>query len=786
MRPLSTVLSRLRRDTRKDGRLEPDGWARRNQLAEALDTISDGFALLDREDRFVLINANFRTMYSSVADALVPGARYRDFVERLAMTGEVPEAAGRIEAFVQERIDALHDLGRHLEYRTLRGRWIRLANFHTADGGTVCVRTDITELRSREQALQESEERFRRLSEITHEAVLILENGIILDFNSALVSLTGYAPEDLKGKSTLELLAPEFRDFAAERIATRDERPYEAIGLRADGSRLPVELNFRHVTHDGEVLRVVSVRDLRERRQAEQAIRDNEARMRAIVEAALDAIVTIDASGAILEFNSAAERIFGYRREEVLGKPVGDTIVPPAQREAHRTGMARYLATNAPRLIGQRNELDALRADGSTFPAELTMTELKLGERQLFTAFIRDLTEARRLEQEMGQQRERLHQSEKLGALGSLLAGVAHELNNPLSVVVAQATLLEETATDEKIAARGVRIRNAAERCAKIVRTFLAMARQRPQQRKLVRIGETVADALGLLSYGLRTSSISVSCDLPEDLPEIWADGDQVNQVLTNLIVNAQQAMADIPGERRLVIAARHEPDAALVRIEVRDSGIGVAPTIRPRIFDPFFTTKPTGIGTGVGLSVCHGIVTSHGGAITVDDAPEGGARFVVELPVGAPDAAPAPAAEPASPAAAADRRVLVVDDEAEIASTLAEILVLDGLAVDVAESGEAALHRIASRSYDAILSDLRMPGLDGPALYGRLDRERPDLARRMIIVTGDTLNPAAQTFLARSGLPCLEKPFDPADVRRVVGEVLASRDHQCEPGTNM
>ena len=773
MRPLSRLFARPRSEAGAPADVTQAARGQA-QLAEALDTISDGFALLDRDDRFVLVNANFRAIYSDVADALVPGARYRDFVERLVMTGEVPEAVGRTEAFVQERLDALHDSGRPLEYRSVRGRWIRLANFHTADGGTVCVRTDITELKRRERALQESEERFRRLSEITYEAVLILEHGIIVDFNSALVALTGYAPEELKGKSTLELLAPEYRDFAAERIATRDERPYEAIGLRKDSSQLPVELNFRHVTHDGEVLRVVSVRDLRERRQAEQAVRDNEARMRAIVETALDAIITVDAAGVILEWNSAAERIFGYRREDVLGKPARDTIVPPALREQHQAGMARYLATSTPRLIGQRNELEAMRADGSTFPAELTMAELKVGERQLFTAFIRDLTGAKRLEREMGVQRDRLHQSEKLGALGSLLAGVAHELNNPLSVVVAQATLLEETAPDDKVAARGKRIRNAAERCAKIVRTFLAMARQRPQQRSAVRLGETVADAVGLLSYSLRTSSIAVSCEVPEDLPVVWADGDQVNQVLTNLIVNAQQAMIDIPGERRLVIAARHEPVAPTVRIEVRDTGPGVPPEIRSRIFDPFFTTKPTGIGTGVGLSVCHGIVASHGGTITVDGAPEGGACFVVELPIGVPDTAHLPPAEAAPAAAPADRRVLVVDDEEEISSTLAEILALDGLAVDVAESGEAALSRIASRSYDVILSDLRMPGLDGPALYRRLDLERPALARRMIIVTGDTLNPAAQSFLAESGLPCLEKPFDPADVRRIVGQVLA------------
>ncbi len=741
-------------------------------IASAIETISDGFALLDAEHRFLLVNSKFRELFGVPEAVLRVGAPYADFVRALAVADAVPETD--VEAFVAERMARLASPDEPFERRLPNGRWLRIADYRTEDGGVVCVRTDVTGRVLREQALAESEERFRRLSEITFEAVLILQDGKIVDHNHALAELTGYRPDELIGMSTLELLAPEFRDFARERIVNRDERSYEAVGLRKDGTRIPVELHFRHVERRGETLRVVAVRDVSDRHRVELALAEHEARTRAIVDAALDAIVTVDDASAIVEFNPAAERVFGHARADVLGRLVGDTLVPPHHRAAHHAGFARYLETGERQILGRRIEIEAMRADGAVFPVELTMTELKLGGRRLFTAFIRDLTEAKRLEQEMVQQRERIYQSEKLGALGSLLAGVAHELNNPLSVVLAQAMLLEELAKDEAARSRAERIRAAAERCAKIVHSFLAMARQRPPQRVAAHIDALVVDTLELVNYGLRAAGIEIERDIPSDLPAIRGDPDQLVQVLTNLMINAQQALQQISGRRRLRIAARYEPDAAAIRLDVDDNGPGVPEEIRGRIFDPFYTTKPVGLGTGVGLSVCHGIVASHGGTITVGDTPGGGARFTVRLPLGSlqPEETPAPAVATLGQR----RRLLVVDDEPEIVATVVEILEAEGHLVDTASSGTAALRRVAEADYDLILSDLRMPDLDGPALFERLRLEQPALAGRMIVVTGDTLTADARIFLEKTGLPCLEKPFSPLEVRRIVSEALSVR----------
>jgi two-component system NtrC family sensor kinase len=228
---------------------------------------------------------------------------------------------------------------------------------------------------------------------------------------------------------------------------------------------------------------------------------------------------------------------------------------------------------------------------------------------------------------ELTRQRESSYQREKLAALGSLLAGVAHELNNPLSVVVARAVMLEEQGYPASQAA-ALKIRTAAERCARIVRTFLAMARQQPPERGPVAINDVVTAALDMTVYTVRTSGIEVALDLAKDIPPILADADQLHQVLLNLIVNAQQLLQDRPGPRRIRVASRYDPDTRVIHIAVADNGPGIPEHLRARVFEPYFTTKPTGQGTGMGLAVSHGIVEAHGGTLRLDCPEMGGSRI--------------------------------------------------------------------------------------------------------------------------------------------------------------
>ena len=391
-----------------------------------------------------------------------------------------------------------------------------------------------------------------------------------------------------------------------------------------------------------------------------------------------------------------------------------------------------------------------------------------------------NITDRVRTERELQRQREKVYQNEKLSALGSLLAGVSHELNNPLSVVIGQAALLETLAGDSEIAERAVKVRTAADRCAKIVKTFLSMARQRPAARRSIQMNALVGEVLDLVAHQLSTTDVTITCDLATDLPAVAGDSDQLSHVLLNLFINAQQAMMETPLPRRLRISTAYLPAGRQVRIKVRDSGPGVPDDIRSRIFDPFFTTKPVGQGTGIGLSVCHGMVSAHGGSISVDEAPDGGAVFTVLLPAAeTPEDREGNLQPVAAPAAApAGHRVLVIDDEPDITGFLVEILEASGHRVEVAGSGRAALQRLDNADYDAIICDLRMPLLDGPGLFQALKAVKPHLLERVIFATGDLLNEQTDRFLKESGRPCVEKPFLPAQIRDLV-EKVAGRGKQ-------
>jgi two-component system, sensor histidine kinase and response regulator len=381
----------------------------------------------------------------------------------------------------------------------------------------------------------------------------------------------------------------------------------------------------------------------------------------------------------------------------------------------------------------------------------------------------------RSLEAIVRERTDRLLQSEKIATMGSLLAGVAHELNNPLAVVLGQAHLLRESTEEPRIAATVEKIMTGADRCVRIVRNFLALARQQTPERSLVALNSLVEDSVELLAYELRNDNVEVVLRLAADLPILWADSHQLHQVLVNMVTNAHHAVRHGPAAARTItITTWSDASRRQAHIEIADSGPGIPEEIRARIFEPFFTTKPVGQGTGLGLSLCRGIIEEHGGTIIVESEPGRGARFAITLPVTArPAGADRPAATDTAPPVGT-KTILVVDDERDLAEILGEALGREGHRVEIAGNGAEALRRLEQRGYDLVVSDTKMPVMDGAELFHEIERRFPLLSKRVIFLTGDVLDAEKRRFLESSGAPFLTKPFDLGEVRRVVRRALA------------
>ena len=445
----------------------------------------------------------------------------------------------------------------------------------------------------------------------------------------------------------------------------------------------------------------------------------------AVVASALDAVIVVDEDGIVVAINPAAEMTFGYSRLEAVGQPIGELIVPDRLREAHEAGFRRYRSTRKAHVLGKRVEMEARCKDGRIVPVELAITEVVLADRRLFTASLRDLSAARDAADEIERQREALHQSEKLAALGSLLAGVAHELNNPLSIVLGQATMMREEAESSggsaEILVRAQKIEAAADRCARVVRSFLSIARQRKAETRAVALAPIVDSSIELMLYTLNSSGIAVVREYDAAVPDVVADQDQVQQIVVNLLVNASQALDGVDGVRE--IRVRLGLRGGMVCLAVADTGPGVPAGIAQRVFEPFFTTKPQGSGTGIGLSVSRGFAEAQGGNLELATGSGRGATFELTLPIAGPNVrehSRAEATQRHAPQDAAPRRAIVIDDEPEIALLLAEALRRAGYICDIAASGREAQTMIAERpeSYDALVCDLRMPDIDGARLY--------------------------------------------------------------------
>lgn len=508
-----------------------------------------------------------------------------------------------------------------------------------------------------------------------------------------------------------------------------------------------------------------------------EQIKESEERYRNLFANANDVIFTLDKKLLLHSINKAGVSLLHSSAERLYGSSLEELCMPESWSESRSGFDALFAGQAVPpfelqlRPVGDKEEVIILEVSGRLVSEP--------GQSPVIHCIARNMTDRRRLEQQ-------LLRSEKLSAIGQLVAGVAHELNNPLTSISGFTQLLLR---DDNVVGQ-VRddlkqIGTQAERAAKIVQNLLVFAREHKPQRLVVDVNEVIRSTLSLRTYQLRVDNIQLVLDLDKSLPLTIADPFQLQQVFLNLINNAHQAMVEREEAGTLTIrttALEASPTSSSVpstiRIAISDTGVGIAPELLNKVFDPFFTTKPVGQGTGLGLSICYGIIHEHSGRIWVESTPGVGTTMFVELPIILePDPAPtidiSPSAGPREPRSQ-HCQVLIVDDEDAVGGLLERLLQDLGHKPTYVNNGFDALNLIAQQRFDLILTDVKMPGLNGFDLYDAIHDIDAELARHIIFVTGDTLTSSTQARIAQLGNPHLAKPFSIDRLETVVVQVLS------------
>ena len=616
---------------------------------------------------------------------------------------------------------------------------------------------------------QESETAYQALFESAREALLIVDSeGVVQKASRRARELLR-----LRSETAPQLpLSGLFSEAARDTIVTWCEQAREGLAPSPVEAALetgfPMRLSLRSVLDPGRSL-LVCLEESSVAQRADEKWKQVEAELRSVLDSIESGILLLDLSGRIRFTNARFAQLFSLDARslaklsdyEELAQLIHDRFAEPQAFSARWRSFSQKAGEAA------QDELEVVRPAHKVFERFSRPVLDALGRPLGWLELYRDVTSQKQIQ-------SKLLQTEKMAALGQLVSGIAHELNNPLTAIMGYAQLLLGHGLGPSQLAEARKIYQEAERARRIVKNLLFFAREARPERSRVDLNEIVERTLTLRSYELKIENIVVECELERDLPATLADPYQLQQVVLNLLVNAEQAILQGRGHGHIWIRSRRLPGDRL-GLEMADDGPGVPPEIASRVFDPFFTTKPPGVGTGLGLSIVYGIVHQHGGDVVLENRRKGGAKFTVELPV-----VRAPAERPsegelklAAAVGAVPGRILVVEDEPTVAQLIADVLREEGHQVEAVLDSQEGLTRISRGRYDLVICDLRMPRLDGPAFYDTLVRARSPAQHRIIFITGDTLAPRTMEFLERTGLPYLAKPFLVEELKLAANRLL-------------
>ncbi len=661
--------------------------------------------------------------------------------------------------------------GDRLEVVTKAGRIYMLGCGHLRSGDQIVVASDVSQLYDAKQRLESA------IHSMPLGFALFDKNNRVIACNSSYEKLLRKSRDWIMSRSfetlidagvaRLDRKEPEtLRQAGHEglRDAIRDRRHFSRTALFDDGSWY--DLTIQPIADGGFV---TIARDITKRRLLEIELERSEAQLREVLGNQPFPVAVIRKRDERFVFCSkAAARVLKLDHES-------------GEQDASFFSHSKQQATDPvfgsiPKTGTTIQEVSYERANGDRFPALTSALDTKFsGEEATVVSFI-DISNIKEMQRELATQREALYQSEKLNALGTLLAGVAHELNNPLTIITTNSHVLLSQSPDSEASRRLRNITDAADRCAKIIRSFLDMARKSTHERVPFDAAACIEQALDISNLGYSLHDVTVTSTVDADLPRVLGNADQFSQAILNLVVNAKQALAEQAPPRLISIAAALDSQGSFLLIDVKDNGPGIPPEQADHVFEPFFTTKAVGEGTGMGLSLVRGIVRSHGGTIRLMPSQKPGCHFQIKLPVfeeveHTRDAASSPQ-EQVEP-----KRILVVDDEEKVLKALEDVLSLDGHSVRSVKSAKGALAALEQSEYDVLISDIRMPVMNGEELYRCIQDRFPEMLNKTAFITGNNVSGPALEFLESTNCPYLGKPFLPEEISHLVRTVCRASD---------
>jgi PAS domain S-box-containing protein len=641
------------------------------------------------------------------------------------------------------------------------------------------IAQDITERRRFQRALNQEIEERRRIFETSQDLIAVFDSrGTLVQISPSCETILGYRPDQVLGRSGADFIHPDDQEISREfvRRARRGEHPRmsDARCIHADG-RI-VWLSWLG-TWSEPVRRYFFVgRDMTEARRAQKTLRDSEQLARGIIDTALDAFVQTDEGGVILDWNSQAERIFGWPRQQALGKNFIDLAVVGSDYGEIVSGLPRFMGSGQDRMIGRRRNIAARRCDGNEFQAEVSVTALKREEGFVFNGFFRDLTDKIAAE-------ERLRQAAKMEALGQLTGGIAHDFNNILTVITGTIEILTDAVADDpQLAAVARMIDDAAARGAELTQHLLAFARRQPLQPRDTDVNTLIIDTIKMLRPALG-EQIEIESVFEQEACVATIDPNQLAAAILNLSLNARDAM---PAGGKLILetaiafldesyASRHSDvrPGRFVMIAVSDTGSGIAADMLDMVFDPFFTSKGPGKGTGLGLSMVYGFVKQSAGHIKIYSEEGHGTTIKMYLPPGTGDLPAETSA--ASPAVRGGQEtILVVEDDKLVRDyVLTQLHSLGYVTLDAANAAQALAIVDAGQPFDLLFTDVIMPGsMNGRQLAVEIDQRRP--GSKVLYTSGYTENAIIHHGRLDSGVLLLAKPYRKSDLAMMIRKALA------------